>query len=155
MAETTYVLRRKVKNENVLQNADELRKGIKHILRQISKLGYDSETAKEIKHILHRKNGHEAFLSENKENETILLAQYITGWKPAFHSRNGYDNLVDMKKFCEWKAGSHEIVKSKGKTETVLTWDEFLSSIKKHRWTGFGMPEKYNKEEDTIWENIR
>lgn len=106
----------------------------------------------EIKYILNRRNGHEAFLSENEENETILLVRYSSGWKPIFHRGNDYDdNLVAMKKWCDWRAGEYEIVKREDKTGTVLTWDEFLTSVNSLPWTGFGMPEKYNKEEDTIW----
>lgn len=161
MTKMTYYLRKKNKNQTTLKKADDLRSGIKDVLEQISDLGYDIETVKEISSILHRRNGHDVFLKENKENETILLVRHYSDWKPAFHYGNGYDNLNDMEKWYRMTQSVYEIVyeevneKEKEKVEKVLTWDQFVSSVRSYEWAKFGMPLKYNKEENTIWDYLR
>ena len=148
-------MRKKNKNGEILSQATVLRKHVKNIIKELTDLGYDEDTVSEIRSILHRKYGHSAFLEETNENETITLAEQHPDWKPEFQLGNGYDNLVDMKKWYDSKKSKYEIVQDINGIKTVLSWEEFITTIQNLKWTKFGMPKKYNKNEETIWNYLR
>lgn len=155
MAKTLYFLEKRNKNTSVLNGAAELRKKTSTILKQIAKLGYDSDTVDEISDILNRQHGHFSLLEETSENEVTILVEYTTDWKPVFNTSFDYSNLFEMEKWYRLKEDDYQIVCKKGGKKVVLSWEEFIASVFALKWTKFGMPEKYNQAEDTIWDSVR
>lgn len=155
MEKIKYYLRKRIKNQEVLNEAAELRKQVDNILKQISELGYGEGAVLDVSSVLSRRYGHEKFIQEDAENETLLLVEQIPDWKPVFNLKHEYDSLVDMKKWYQRKETTHEIVLDENGVQKTLSWDEFIASVKNLKWTKFGMPQKCNAEEETIWSYLR
>lgn len=155
MAKTLYFLEKRNKKTSVLNGAAELRSKTKTILNQLSKLGYDTDTVDEISDILNRQHGHYSLLEETNENEVTILVEQITDWKPVFNISYDYSNLIEMEKWYRSKEANYQIVRKKGGKKVVLSWEEFIASVSALKWTKFGMPQKYNQAEDTIWDSVR
>lgn len=155
MTKIRYYLRKRNKNQDILNEATNLRKQVENILKQISELGYGEGAVGDVSSVLSRRYGHEKFIQEDAENETLLLVEQIPNWKPVFNLKHQYENLVDMKKWYQGKEATHEIVFDKNGVQKVLNWDEFIASVKNLKWTKFGMPQKCNAEEETIWSYLR
>lgn len=151
MSQTRYYLEKKEKDTQILNKAEQLKKDLIQFRSQIVDLGYDSDTVNEVMYILKRSNRHEYFREETLEKKTIPLVTQTGDWKPVYHLGNGYSNLVEMEKWIRLKA-THHIVREKNAQKQVLSWFEFVIEVQGLKWTGFGMPKKYNKAEDTIWE---
>lgn len=138
------------------KEAQHIKEEINLISQKLQTLGYDRETISEVTHILLRPHGHSAILRETKHKERILLGEIVGEQKPTFSLTFEYEsNLSSMKRWVEKQVKMNIIRVEAGKSEQVISFDEFAKEMNEHPWTSFGMPKKYNSNEETIWAYLR
>ena len=124
------------------------------VQEKIKELGYDSETVSEVYRILNRPYGHPVFLHKTEQTEREVIGEIIGEWKPVYQESFDYTDLPSMKHFVE-RQTDKEIIRVEGRSQQTLSFDEFVNEMQNHSWTKFGMPSKYNRAEETIWDRIR
>lgn len=150
-----YLVKKESDEVNVAKQAHAtLQKEIDLVRGNLKTLGYDSETVSEVYSILTRKYGHPVFHDNSILTERELIAHIIRDWKPMFQNSYDYKDLPSMKDFIE-RQTDKEIIRVESGKERTIFFDEFVHEMQTHPWTRFGMPSRYNQEEDTIWAKIR
>lgn len=131
-----------------------LQKEIGLIRDKVKELGYDSETASEVYRLLSRQHGHPVFMDRTNFREREILGEISQDWKPVFEHSFDYSDLPSMKAYIEANEDK-EIVRVHGNEQSVVSFDEFVREMQERPWTKFGMPKRYNKSEETIWDTLR
>lgn len=142
-------------SNRVKDKITKLKNEIVSITSNLKELGYDNSTVNEVRYILSRPHGHDAFLESTKTFERNILGIIHPDWKPTYKQSFEYRNLEEMKVWVEKQSLKCITRTIDGKLDKIVTVDEFIAEMQGTPWTKFGMPKSYNKKEDTIWDNLR
>lgn len=139
---------------DVLTKAQQLKGEIRKINQQIQDLGYCEDTAQEVADILSRRHGHPAFLEYEKHHERLILGLILNDWKPVYEDRReAYSNLSELRSWIAKHQGM-SIFRSKNGEVLPVSYEEFVNEMQNTPYTKFGMPNRYDQKENTIWQDI-
>lgn len=139
----------------VKDKLNKLKNEIVKITSNLKELGYDSSTVNEVRYILSRHHGHDAFLKSTETFESQILGRINADLKPTYQQSSDYLNLEQMKTWVGKQSLKCITRTIDGELDKIVTVDEFIAEMQGTPWTKFGMPKRYNKKEDTIWDNLR